>query len=289
MYGTTYYSYSKSASDLSTNHVYGGDVTYSNGTYTLIDTLTFPGMWQSNYTLLNNYHYTCFSTGTTCSSVYYIYFTIQNNGAYYISLTNGKKVEDALNEMLTNKSDSTAKGAIDSWYNTNLSSYTSYIEDTVYCNDRSISQLNGWDPDGGGSLSRSLYFGSRARTYTNYVPSFICSRIEDRFTVSDSIGNGKLTYPVGLITSDEIMYAGGKGNTNNNTYYLFTNQDYMSGSPLEYDSYASHEIIVSSTNGISTDYVTNTNGIRPVISLKATDIVESGDGTSTNPYVIKTN
>ena len=39
---------------------------------------------------------------------------------------------------------------------------------------------------------------------------------------------------------------------------------------------------------IHTGYNDNSYGIRPVISLKSTDVVDSGDGTSTNPYVIRT-
>ena len=37
----------------------------------------------------------------------------------------------------------------------------------------------------------------------NYTPTLNCSRDIDKFTVSNSIGNGKLTYPVGLLTVDE--------------------------------------------------------------------------------------
>jgi hypothetical protein len=131
-------------------------------------------------------------------------------------------------------------------------------------------------------------FGSRNRVY-NKIPSLECSRNLDRFTVSSSKGNGALTYPVGLITSDEAMYAGGVGVTINNTYYLYTNQDYWILTSDHFSGNSSHgaynNMIDSDGKITDDDYIL---GVRPVISLKSTDVVESGDGTATNPYVIQT-
>ena len=288
MYGTRYSNSGRSSSNLATSYVYGGDVTYSGGTYTLVDTITSTGTWSTDYNTLNNNHYSCFSTGNTCSSVYYIYYT-DTSYAYYITLTNGKKVEDALDEMFTNTTDSTIKTQIDNWYNINMLSYTSYIEDTIYCNDRSISELNGWNPNGGSTTSY-LYFSPYKRIWTNYTPTLSCSRTQDRFTVSSTLGNGALTYPVGLITSDEVMYAGVRGSTTNNTYYLYTNQNYWAGSPNYFNNNTASELSVGHHGSFSTSYPVfdSTLGVRPIISLKATDVVSSGDGSSTNPYVVDT-
>jgi len=290
MYGTRYTSSYKNSSALASSYVYGNDVTYSGGTYTLTNTMTSTGTWSNDYNTLNNNHYTCFSTSSTCTDVAYIFFTDTSN-AYYITLTNGKKVSDALDEMLNannvNTTDSTIKSIIDTWYNTNLSSYTPYIEDTVYCNDRSISELNGWNPNGG-DITKDLNFSPRTRASTNYSPSLVCSRSIDKFTVSSSKGNGKLTYPVGLITSDEVMYSGGRSPTVNRTWYLYTNQEYWYLSPAFLARDTAREMEVGTDGQISNTYVYITNGIRPVISLKSTDVVESGDGTQNNPYVIKT-
>jgi len=246
--------------------------------------MTSTGTWSNDYNTLNNNHYTCFSTGTTCTSVYYIYYTHSSDGAKYITLTNGKKVEDALNEMFINTTDSTAKSTIDTWYNNNLSSYTSYIEDTIYCNDRSISDLGGWDPNGG-DTSNALIFGSIGRI-TN--PSLLCNRNLDRFTVSSTKGNGALTYPIGLLTSDELVYSGGKRNSTNNTYYLYTNQYYWTSSPSFYSVETASGFVDNSSGSIYSDYIYNTNGLRPVVSLDSSiaSLDSEGDGTATNPYVI---
>ncbi len=286
MYGTRYSHLTKNSSNLSAPYVYGNDVSYSGGTYTLINTMTSTGTWSTDYNTLNNNHYTCFSTGNTCSSVYYIYYTDSTYGASYITLTNGKKVEDALNEMFTNTTNSTIKSKIDTWYSNNLTSYTSYIEDTIYCNDRSINDLRGWDPDGGLNIY-PLSFSANSRINRG-KPSLMCSRNLDKYTVSSSNGNGALTYPVGLITGDEIMYAGAIGQSENISYYLYTNEYYWLSSPCYLHDYVGGHSS-KANGGITISMPNNVYGVRPVISLKSTDVVESGDGTQNNPYVISTN
>ena len=142
MHNIVYPTSSKSMSSQS-NIVFGNSFTYNNGTYTLTDTKTV-ATWSSGYNTINNNHYTCMTTGTTCSSVYYVYATYSTS-AYYITLTNGKSVNDALIEMLyannVNKNDSKIKNYIDKWYITNLRIYQDKLEDTVFCNDRRISYL----------------------------------------------------------------------------------------------------------------------------------------------------
>jgi hypothetical protein len=276
---------------MATAYKYGNDVTYSSGTYTLTNTMTSTGTWSNDYNTLSNNHYTCFSASSTCSSVYYIYYT-DTYGLNYIILTNGKKIDDALEEMLNienlNINNSGAKTVIDNWYSTNLSIYSRYIEDTIYCNDRSTSSIGGWNPNGG-DTTKYLYFSSYTRM-SNSIPSLTCNRVQDQFTVSGSIGNGNLTYPIGLITSDEVMYAGANNYTANRTYYLYNNKTYWTNSHsfLGGSNVSSTSVRSDGSFYVGNNYLYLNEGIRPVISLKSTDIVESGDGTQTNPYVIKT-
>ena len=145
--------------------------------------------------------------------------------------------------------------------------------------------LGGWNPDGG-SMSKSLYFSWYNRVY-NYTPTLTCSRDIDKFTVSNSIGNGKLTYPVGLLSVDEVMYAGGKRLTGNSTYYLYTNQNWWLSSPdTIINNYVATEYYLGHNGGIAG----NTNdvgyGLRPSVSLASTSTITQGDGTATNPYII---
>ena len=292
MYGTRYTFTSRTG----TGWYYAPDVTYNNGTYTLTSK-TISGTAYNvetkstiDGTNLNYHHYTCGnSIDTTCTSVRYVYY-VSGTNAYYITLSNGKKVEDALSEMLTNSSNensSTIKTAIDTWYQTNMTGYTSMLEDTPFCNDRTIGTLNGWDPNGG-SATDYLYFSPRNRAYTTYTPSLTCTK-NDSFTVSEtSTGNGKLTYPVGLLTSDEVMLAGGKGGTGNSTYYLYTGQQsfWLGSASIWYYSGASGVGVLSAGN-LFNNYVYYEFGVRPSISLKPGTQVSGGDGTTNSPYVVE--
>ena len=102
-------------------------------------------------------------------SLYYVYFT-DSQTVDYITLTGGKSVSDALNEMLyaddVNKTNSTMKTFIETWYENNMIAYTSYLEDTTFCNDRSILNLNGWNPNGGSTndTESSLEFKNNNET-----------------------------------------------------------------------------------------------------------------------------
>ena len=288
MYGTRY-SYS---SGTGTGWYYAPDVTYSNGTYTLISNGSYNVETKSTIsgTNLKYHHYTCGSdTATTCASVRYVYF-VSSSTAYYITLTNGKKVEDALDEMLTNSSNTTnsaIKTAIDTWYAANMTSYTSKLEDTPYCNDRTIYQLNGWSPTG--STTNVLYLGAYGRTQQSpYTPSLTCNT-NDAFTTNASNGNGKLTYPVGLLTADEIRLGGGHYGTSNSTYYLYTGQSWWSGSPRYFGGDAAGGFFVSNTGHLyRVDVYIAYYGVRPAVSLKpGTKFASGGDGTPTNPYVVE--
>ena len=294
MYGTVYSYSTESMSSVTDTYYYGKNVTYSNGTYTLTNTIT-SNSWSSIYNIsdgIYNHHYSCLSTGNTCSSVYYIYFT-NSSTAYYITLKDGKKVEDALSEMLDNNTNnSKIKTVIDNWYSTNMTGYTTKLEDTVWCNDRSIYSKNGWDPNGGvttigDELSFLIFSGtSRGGAFDVPSPSLACSRDIDKFTTNASNGNGKLDYPVGLLTVDEIMLAGGKGGTSNNSYYLYTGGYYWAGSPNSFLNVNALEFRVGSDgdlDAVSVDY--SAPGVRPSVSL-ASGTEMTGSGTVDDPYQV---
>ncbi len=209
----------------------------------------------------------------------------------------------------TNTYSSTIKTYIDNWYSQNFEeTTTNKLEDTVFCNDRSTKA---YDSNTIGGTSRSSYgalgYGKNNTFYgtahrasywsNNPNPSLVCQNQNDKFTVSESNGNGALTYPVGLITLDEVILAGFNSYYSNTsdyqdaTNYLYTNEIYWAFSPVVMDAngraYASVGS-VSSACYVSRDYVHYADGVRPVVSLADGTLVNSnGDGTSTNPYVVK--
>ncbi len=288
MYGTRYEYLSKTMTSLTDTYMYGTG--YDENTHKLVTTnaMNFAGTdWGTYYNQLNNNHYTCFNTTGECNQVYYIYYTLSTK-AYYVQIPSGKTISGMLDEMLTsstNEHNSTIKTAIDTWYAANMTSYTSKLEDTPYCNDRTIYELGGWSPTG--STTSLLYFSPYGRAYSTYTPSLTCNT-NDAFTVSNSNGNGKLTYPVGLLTADEIRLAGGKYGANNSTYYLYTNQNWWSWSPDYFSNGNALEFVANSMGNLNSNYVNYVSGVRPAVSLKpGTKFSSGGDGTSTNPYVVE--
>ena len=273
---------------------YAPDVTYDNGVYTLIDKGTYvvENKDTINGTSLNHHHYTCGNaTDTSCETVMYVYFVNDGyNYAYYINLTNNKKVGNALSDMLTNTGNtesSTIKAAVDNWYLANMTSYTNMLEDTIWCNDRSIYQLGGWDPDGG-SVTSYLYFGPYGRMTSTHQPIVTCPSKNDSFTVTESsTGNGKLTYPVGLLTADEINMAGAINGTDNSSYYLYTNQNYLALSPYYFSNNNANVGYVFTTGDLNVSFVVFASGVRPSVSLKPSTVLAGGDGTGNNPYTVE--
>ncbi len=190
----------------------------------------------------------------------------------------------------TNTYDSDAKIQIDSWYKTNIAdkNLSKYIDtNTGFCNDREFN-------------SGTSGFGTNNTTYTPMgrlnnrqiqTPTLQCAnKSRDLFTLSNSsIGNKKLIYPVGLISSDEAVFAGSFNGSINNTYYLYTNQAYWTMSPYNfvYNNWGggAWEFAVSNSGNIGDFSLSNNYGLRPVINLKA-DTKFSGSGSATDPYIV---
>ena len=110
-----------------------------------------------------------------------------------------------------------------------------------------------------------------------------CFQKNDAFTVSDiTKGNGALTYPVGLLSTDEVVLAGG-WNVSNSGYYLYSGQAWWAFSP--YDSRDGADVRSVYSGGYAHDYdsVSSDFGVRPVLNLKP-EAIKYGDGTLNNPY-----
>ncbi len=279
MYGTRYVASSKDMRSVTDDYVYGNDVTYSNGTYTLKDTKTSSSWSSDRTTLATKYHYTCLSTSDSCSSVYYIHDFGNSSSVSYLTLTGGDNIETAKTKMFTNTNDSTIKAVVDNWYKTNMTSYTDKLEDTIYCNDRTITKGPLLSKDT--SSTSSIYFAGRTRAET-YKPSLDCSNSNDAFTVDSSIGNGKLTYPVGLMTTDEAMYAGREFSfSSSSTNY------WWSGTPIHFAYNNVNMACMYSIDYFGYYYGGRNNfGVRPVVSLAPGIGVDLGDGTSESPFIV---
>ena len=275
-----YYSLSNGdvdGTDNGSNYVFGKSFTYANGSYSLSDTTTVHSdEWATKKTMVNNYHYTCLNNETNCSSIYYINYS-SFDYVFYITLTGGKSVSDALNEMLyaddVNKNDSTIKEYIDSWYENNLIDYEDKLEDTVFCNDRSITSLGGWNPNGGNTSS--LVF----KDYITSNQSLVCANETDRFSMSNS--KAKLRHPIGLLSYPELSLAvyGSSHYFNSGEYVWLNSPNYSDSVSINWGLGLEGDVYVVP--------VENLGGVRPSVSLKPGIKFTAGDGSFTNPFVIE--
>lgn len=184
----------------------------------------------------------------------------------------------------TNTNDSTIKTYLDNWYKTNISGTENeqYLADNIFCNGRSFSSSNSGT---GAGVSETYY-----RWYDFYSSAnksnLKCPQKNDAFTVSDTTnGNGALTYPIGLITTDEAVLAGGWSSSNSG-YYLYSGSWYWASSPYRFSgSDARVRDVYSNGNAYDSHSVRHYGGVRPVFNLKA-EILLQGSGTATDPYRI---
>ena len=163
------------------------------------------------------------------------------------------------------------KTAVENWYKTNITD-------------------KGFD----GKVASGNYFCEQAKvvyntdftagsatvvTEDNYTPSFDCT--------TDGNGKGVVSGKVGLITVDEVLFAGGVMASSSN-FYLKNGSIYWMMSPAGFRT--SNDVANAwyvdddgYTNGTSVDNILD---VRPVLSLSA-DTLVSGSGTNSDPYIVK--
>ena len=214
-------------------------------------------------------------------------FNSSNDDNAYVGYMYGTISASTYAAAHANTNDSIIKTYLDDWYNTNIKGTTNeqYIADTIYCNDRELQ-------NGTGAGTTASYYKAYNRNYTNKTPTLKCNQENDRFTVNSKVsgitGNGALTNPIGLITIDEVAYAGGLRSTGNSKYYLYTNNYYWTMSPVFFDGSSANGFGVGRT-GLFEIYSVNSGasgGVRPVISISPDDLV--GSGTMDDPFHIAT-
>lgn len=188
-----------------------------------------------------------------------------------------------------NSTDSSIKIAIDTWYENNLKTdYGKYLSTTaIYCNDRTEKTAGTYNANG-----TNFDFAPRYRAYSSFTPTYDCTEASDAFSVDNE--KAKLQYPIALMTSDEIIYAGGRVNSiNKDAWYVLngknssiTSEDWFLLSP------ANPGLVFTVTGQpmgklFSSNSLSISLGIRPVLSLKNCVKYSSGDGTANNPYTIE--
>ncbi|MBP3457374.1 MAG: hypothetical protein J6K36_04630 [Bacilli bacterium] len=223
-------------------------------------------------------------SGTTYESA----FNADYNDNAYMGFMYGQAGASDYASAHANTNKSTILTNLESWYNNNLASYESKLADTIWCNDKSIS-------GGPGYGTNSTDFAAYNRLTSAKQPTLICPNDNNggklsKFTVDDTTnGNGNLTYKIGLLTADEIAFAGSIAYTDNLSTYLQENTGnnwWWSLSPVGFIGNFARVWGVRS-GGLSNLYINYSyGGVRPSISLVSDATISGGSGTSEDPYVV---
>lgn len=226
-------------------------------------TYYFRGSVDNNYVKMNNLMFRIVRINGDGSVRLVLDKTLEDN-SYYLRRIN--KTNEYLNNMIFDNSD--IKKVLDEWYNTNLLSVDNYIASSNFCYDNAFYLQN-----------ESEYFtNSYDRIYVSNAASLNCQ---------EGIYVGK----VGLLSIDEVIYAGASKDDTNNSYYLYNpsilnNWWTMSSSKVNAQSNNVNNYLITSGGGIDLEGKLNSSyGIRPVISLNKS-VKVSGMGTLENPYEI---
>ncbi len=218
---------------------------------------------------------TCHANGTSTTDSIAVSSTAYNsnyNKSEYVGwkYTSGSQRPSSI----TSGTDAPIKTTLENWYNSNIGNNTTYaskVADGKYCNDRNVQSGQSWSS----APSSTFYYAARPRLYTDYAPTLSCGTL-DTYTLK-----------VGLITADEVEFAGGK-NADNKQYYLYNGQNYWTMSPTWWNGAFVVVFYVQSSGYLYYNDVRWTNpGVRPVINLKADTLFASGDGTLDNPYIVE--
>ncbi len=216
---------------------------------------------------------TCHGNGTSTNDSIAVASTVYNSNYNKSEYVGWKYTEGLQRPNSTSEgTDVPIKTKLEEWYNTNLASYVSKIADGKYCNNRNTKSDQSW-----ASVPSNSFYYEPYNIINKGEPTLSCPSL-DTYTLK-----------VGLITSDEAMFAGGK-NDNNASYYLYNGQNYWTMSPHSWycnmPYLAAVMFIVNSYGHLTNDNVYGTPGVRPVINLSSDIQISGGNGTLENPYIV---
>ncbi len=224
------------------------------------------------------------ASGTGLNIKSNVAFNTKRDNPAYNGYMYGSTLNESYEKTTANENDSNIKKVLDEWYKNNIlgTSNESVVADAGFCNDRNPYKGDGYSATG--YTDYKAYY----RYYQAKEPTLKCSRTNDLFTLNTSEkGNKALTYPIGLITVDELMLSG-YANGHINKYACTYSSDYywtLSSSTFDLSTTSSRNII-SLSGDFGGRWVTDKYGARAVINIKGNAKISGGIGTSSSPYEI---
>lgn len=167
-----------------------------------------------------------------------------------------------------------AKNTVDTWYANNIGNNANYANKVVtgnyFCEAAKVKNI-GFTNGGNANMLE----------YNQYTPNFKCP--ED-----DGNGKGFVNSNVGLISYDEVAFAGGRVDAANNEYYLYNGSYIWTISPGGIsDTNLAQTWRIENNGSLISGRVTYTRTFRAVINLKPDVTITGGNGTADNPFVIQ--
>ena len=311
--------FTRSSEDVTTSGLFVIDSTI-NDSYPIY---YYRGVVNNNYVKLGNYCFRIVRT-TEDGSIRLIYSGLSNDNTCNVldtTIGNSPYNMSYRGEKYINYSDSMIKDYIDKWYIENIDIYKDYLNLNInFCIDTSVMSWYGYLDSMANKDEKSLIDENKLlekktkakidESYMDYIiPNYI-QRIldgDDKYyctsyrvykgipttscdkEYSININNGKLRYPVGLLSVEEAILAGGgttKSSRGNSTYYLYNGGNYWL---LGSDGFngSSKMYAINGSKSLNETYTLDQEfGVRPVIELKVNTLVQMGDGTIDNPFVI---
>lgn len=175
--------------------------------------------------------------------------------------------QDQAASSLSLLSGATILSFLNSWVDENLSYYSSYLTAGDYCTDTIFNNnINGIN-----------YSSAYNRNIVDKEPDLFCT---------GEIYSGR----VGLLSADEVVFAGAATNIPNSSYYLYNKDiqgNYVTNSSYSINSSNNVAMINIMSNGAFGDgiLINNSSYIRPVINISISAKVK-GSGTISDPYII---
>ncbi len=216
-------------------------------------------------------------------------FNSKRDNPAYVGYMYGSTLNTSYEKTNANENESNIKKELDNWYKTHIlgTSNESVIADAGFCNDRSIDSGNGYSTTGS-----TTTYGPYRRYYYTKQPTLKCAQTNDLFTLSTNTkGNKALTYPIGLITVDELMLSGYADGYINKSAYTYSTSHYWTLSPWNFNvsNTAASEFILYSAGYPDANWVIVGYGVRAVVNLSSDAQISGGIGTANSPFEIVTN
>lgn len=220
-----------------------------------------------------------------------------NNNAYAGYMYGGLNSSDYLGAH-SNINDSYFKQKLDDWYERFIlnTEYEKYVIDDSYYNNRTI--LNDYSKVTSTDTFEGLGYGTHTTLYESagrssslaktLSPTYKVNNINDNFTVSNSNGNGKLGYPIGMLTSDELVYAGVTKDASNKSWLEAYKRFILTMSPVGYYNNTMNFAALSGRvlKAYPSDVEDESAYVLPVLTVSPDLYIVSGDGTASSPFVL---